>query len=391
MWKNRICYWGLTITFAVMLFFFSKPYLLCVCILMIALAFLTRILLKKDMEKISISFQAGREYGEKARETMWIEIQVSHRLLSAGAVRMDLEIRNKMFGMDEERHLLLPLSGTKNRYQIPEFVPLCGEMQVRCRKVQVRDVWSLFSLQMNQKPEESVIVYPRKVGIQLQLTSKTTGAQLSEGFALNQKGKDPSEMFDIRDYVPGDDIRSIHWKLSSKTDSLILRQASDPSHYRIAVLPDFCMEKSDGESVSTEERNLAVSIGIALGEQLLAKGMAFCMALPTDTGLYFFEINNEQELYRMITNWMKFEVPAKEGTGLEYFKNQHREQQFTRLMILSAGRYQANLAEIQNYIGITVIHTEDRAKHLKVSEDGSVMMIEIPTTREKQETYRIRC
>lgn len=51
----------------------------------------------------------------------------------------------------------------------------------------------------------------------------------------NRKGSDASEMFDIRDYVPGDDIRTIHWKLSGKTDELIVRQASAPSHYNIAL------------------------------------------------------------------------------------------------------------------------------------------------------------
>ena len=390
MWRNRICYWGFTIAFAVLLFFFSKPYLLCVCIILVALAFFTRMLLKQDMEKISISFHADRHDSEDVREAMWIEIRTEHKLLSAGTVRLDLEIHNKMFGVTEERHLLLPLSDRLHHYRIPDFIPLCGEMQVSCKEIRVRDVWNLFSIRMERCPEESVIVYPRKVSVQVQLSHKAVGAQLSEGFMQNQKGKDPTEMFDIRDYVPGDDIRSIHWKLSSKTDSLILRQASDPSHYKIAILPDF-HRTGRNEKGRTEECNLAVSVGIALCEQLLAKGMAFCVALPADSGLYFYEINNEQEFYRMLPYWMSIEVPQKAGTGLEYFKNQHMEQYFTRLLILSAGCYQAGLAEIQNYIGITVIHTDEHADRLTVSENGSVAMVEIPTGQERQESYQINC
>ena len=308
MWRNRICYWGFTIAFAVLLFFFSKPYLLCVCIILVALAFFTRLLLKQDMEKISISFHADSHDSEDVREAMWIEIRTEHKLLSAGTVRQDLEAHNKMFGVTEERHLLLPLSDRLHHYRIPDFIPLCGEMQVRCKEIRVRDVWNLFSIQMERCPEESVIVYPRKVSVQVQFSHKAVGAQLSEGFMQNQKGKDPTEMFDIRDYVPGDDIRSIHWKLSSKTDSLILRQASDPSHYRIAILPDF-HRTGRNEKGRTEECNLAVSVGIALCEQLLAKRMAFCVALPADSGLYFYEINNEQEFYRMLPYWMSIEVP----------------------------------------------------------------------------------
>ena len=80
----------------------------------------------------------------------------------------------------------------------------------------------------------------------------------------NRKGNDLSEIFDIREYVPGDDIRSIHWKLSSKTDTLILKEASDPSHYNVVILPDFG-RKQLGETVSAREVNAAVGIGVAVG------------------------------------------------------------------------------------------------------------------------------
>lgn len=57
------------------------------------------------------------------------------------------------------------------------------------------------------------------------------------GLTRSRKGTDASEMFDIRSYVPGDDIRSIHWKLSGKTDELIVRQASDRTHYDLVIRP----------------------------------------------------------------------------------------------------------------------------------------------------------
>lgn len=78
-------------------------------------------------------------------------------------------------------------------------------------------------------------------------------------------------MFDIREYVPGDDIRSIHWKLSSKTEDLIVRQASDPSHYNVILMPDLGLRQREIEN-SEGERSTAVSVSIALGEYLLKCG-----------------------------------------------------------------------------------------------------------------------
>ena len=86
----------------------------------------------------------------------------------------------------------------------------------------------------------------------------------------NRKGNDLSEIYDIREYVPGDDIRSIHWKLSSKTENLILREASDPSHYNVVLLPDFgqdFMKEEQSENVI----NAAVAVGASIGQRLIRK------------------------------------------------------------------------------------------------------------------------
>lgn len=44
-----------------------------------------------------------------------------------------------------------------------------------------------------------------------------------------------SENHDLRLYRPGDDLRNIHWKLSSKTGKLILREPVEPLHKQMLV------------------------------------------------------------------------------------------------------------------------------------------------------------
>ena len=58
-----------------------------------------------------------------------------------------------------------------------------------------------------------------------QVTLSPTPA-LAEDSSLSRRGDDPSEVFQLREYQQGDDVRRIHWKLSSKLDKLILRESS---------------------------------------------------------------------------------------------------------------------------------------------------------------------
>jgi len=76
----------------------------------------------------------------------------------------------------------------------------------------------------------------------------------NDGLLQNRKGTDYSEIFDLRDYRSGDDVRAIHWKLSGKLDRLVVKEASDPTRYQVVLMPDLGREDPDGESgVKTAE------------------------------------------------------------------------------------------------------------------------------------------
>ena len=76
---------------------------------------------------------------------------------------------------------------------------------------------------------------------------------------MNKKGSDYSETFQLREYVPGDSIKQIHWKLSEKLDKLVVREASLPVQKSTLVFWDkyaengFSPEEADAMAeVATE-------------------------------------------------------------------------------------------------------------------------------------------
>lgn len=48
-----------------------------------------------------------------------------------------------------------------------------------------------------------------------------------------------SEIHDLREYRPGDSLHEIHWKLSAKTDKLIVREAEEPDLGLVVLSFDF--------------------------------------------------------------------------------------------------------------------------------------------------------
>lgn len=55
---------------------------------------------------------------------------------------------------------------------------------------------------------------------------------------LEDRGKDSSELYDIREFRDGDKLRQIHWKLSSKTEEYMVRDLVTPIDTNIYVFFD---------------------------------------------------------------------------------------------------------------------------------------------------------
>lgn len=375
---------------ALLLFFFSDPFLLWVIAVLFGIGLLSALLLWADSRRLRLTLctASGGRAGQPLRLTL--EAGPS-RFLAAARITVELETESVMFGASERRRLLFPLRGGQYAFSTELTPTLCGETCFRCAAVSVSGPLDLFRFRCRPFAEARTVLYPQPAGLELILSRETVGAADAEGLMQNRRGSDPSEIFDIRDYVPGDDVRTIHWKLSCKTDGLIVRQASDPSHYDVALLPDLGLAQKD-RKVTAAELNSAVAAAIALGEGLLSQGTAFCLAIPTSQGLMMHEVRSLRRLHDLLPQWMGLQVPAQSGVGLECFRMEHLDQHFTRLLVVSAGKYSADPAALSRRIGVTVVSTADGSAAPAYAALGAgCELVVLPARAPRDETYRIVC
>lgn len=388
--KSRLGYAALLLSMVVLLVVFSKPFLLVMLLVLTGLVVLTAGLVRIDAERLQVEFHVRT--GEQAgRETpLTFLVHTRGRLLAVRSVLVELEIHNAMFHTTECRQFLLRITGKEDVFQTMLRLEQCGETDFRCVRIQAQDLMNLFSRPCRGCPSVRTVVYPPRVSVQVSLSRELTGEPRADGLMQNRRGNDPSEMFEIREYLPGDDVRSIHWKLSAKMDKLFLRQASAPAHDYIALLPDLGLTRN-GQSVSRTERNGAVALGVAIGEQLVQQGMMFCMVIPAEDGLHCCEVHSPREFQTALTHWLGYPVRQEGGAGLKYLCAEHLEQSFTRLVILSAGRYEGELSELDSQIGVTVVSAVDSqaAVYAQLNENREV--VEVPAVPSGDEVFRILC
>ena len=111
---------------------------------------------------------------------------------------------------------------TTSRGQVPLPTDFCGQLQCRVTRVECRDLLGLLALR--RKCPDPVITTVLPAAIPPDIVPDLDFA-LDTAVQLKPKyGGGYSEEHDLREYRPGDTVNSIHWKLSSKTDEVIVRE-----------------------------------------------------------------------------------------------------------------------------------------------------------------------
>ena len=106
----------------------------------------------------------------------------------------------------------------------------CGTYRFSSAKVRVYDMFGLFFIPRTIELPGEVVVMP--------VPSMPAAMPDLSGFkakGLRKSNKSHTEIYDIREYVPGDPIKRIHWKLSAKKDMLMIKEPQEETfgHSRI--------------------------------------------------------------------------------------------------------------------------------------------------------------
>lgn len=100
----------------------------------------------------------------------------------------------------------------------------CGLLEFRVKKLRAYDYLGLFAFPLPRPEPARLLVEPDPLDPGPLSIPEGWGARPSPGSAPR---KSLGEDYDLREYRPGDPLRSVHWKLSSKWDDLIVREPAE--------------------------------------------------------------------------------------------------------------------------------------------------------------------
>ncbi|MBN1945821.1 MAG: DUF58 domain-containing protein [Bradymonadales bacterium] len=162
------------------------------------------------------------------------------------------------------------------------------------------------SLEIGQ--DLTLMVFPRRVA---GLRPRLFGLRSQGEQAPIQIGRG-MEYYGLKDYQVGEDVRAIHWKVSARRGTLVVREVEQERHRTMTLaIPNQLPPGGDDQSRESLER--AIEVVAAMAERYLAQAYAVTLVtlngrVPAGTG--------PGQLYRIRTELALLDVLRQEGPAV---------------------------------------------------------------------------
>lgn len=377
MLKNRVFYVLLLAVTALIYVFTNTYYTLTLLAICVVLPLVSLVLMLISGRKITIGLELPQT-AEKNAANLSYRINNPSRYPVAG-ITFRIRMENQMTGAVRERRVSATAG---SRETVSAELSLqnskVGTVVVSTTKIRVYDAFGLFVFRKTDLPDHAVIIYPdmRNVEVYMEKPVENTGD--GSRYSPDKPGWDVSEIFALREYVPGDEIRKIHWKLSGKTDRTMVRDFSLPLNYSVFLL----LELSRG---SEELVDAQVEIFLTISRTLLENGISHNMGWydAAEEKFHVEELDDFQELELATAEVLSSYAAEESGAAIDfYIASGYRSSNNILLYVVTEPKLD-KIAELEvNQRMQTILIYEDEAEAKAAEQEIEAVTVSVKEAAE---------
>ncbi len=325
MWKRRAL-WAAALLLTAVVYFFENnagTLTLFVSLLLLPLFGLLPLLCPVSVE---LAVPAVAERGQRSAGTVRVK---SGGILPLPRVAVRLVCRNLRTGeeaMQEAVLSLLPKQTHEAKFRLD--CPHCGKVRMEVGEVTVYDLFGLVRRQKRVAARAEVTVLPVLFQPELVLMDSSAALPDSEIYASDRPGSDPGKTFSIREYIPGDALRRIHWKLSEKTDRLMVRE------FGLPVVSEVLLLLETAGSADADAANAVTGVFASVSRALLSQGCAHQVGWQGTAEFCLQTVAAEQDFDVMLEALLRL-PPRESGSVARAFSEAAPHGGFAHVLVVA--------------------------------------------------------
>lgn len=224
-----------------------------------------------------------------------------------------ITVQNRLTLEETEKLLILsaaPMGETEIKFEIKSGY--CGYLKARISGLWLLD-WVGFlpvRCKAGADAEAKAAVLPDTFAPHVFLNLSATEWEDAEDWSQLFKGNDRTEVFSLRDYVPGDSLKQIHWKLSAKRGELIVREGSLPIEKSLLIFWD-----KNTREVSPAEMDAMAECTASVSQEIMNQGYLFTLGWTEGNQCVFEAIDTGEQLLQAIPRMLKYGPEISGSSG----------------------------------------------------------------------------
>lgn len=236
----RIIIYGFFLGINGLMFYFLHSHFYFTLLILMLVAPVVSVLCAALLKRyISIEVKALGENCARQHEEVYFQIKVKNpSFLMTLDAKLCVEFENTFLNTKGSKVVSIPIRVKQGyTFEIPVTPSLPGIIKVRVAKVKIKDLMGFWFFNKKVDVTSEMPVVPFRRG-SFQYDASAVEQGMLESEESTKRGNDFSDVQEIREYIPGDRLMSIHWKLSAKRDILMVKDRVSMSDKQLVIVPE---------------------------------------------------------------------------------------------------------------------------------------------------------
>ena len=376
---NKITYIVSVVLLLVVFVLTANAAALAAALALIAMPVITVVACRASVAALKLGFELPRSC--VVGSPLVLRITLDRPALFRGRVELVFSVRNLLTGALATYPIsLAPAASRPAVFDLKLDSSVCGARVITLETAHLVDEMGFTSLALEDVAyRESFAVYPQVDDIQTDPRQSASASLEGTSYDPHRSGQDPSEVFDLRSYREGDAIKSIHWKLSTRFDDVLVREASRPQDHAIAILfgvfaCDF--ERPDRADVLSAALSLTASVSLALMRQ----GYHHLVVIAPEGALGVYPVDDRRGFDKMLDALTATPLASVPPTSNMRYAKLVKARGISKTVLVAVDANESDFVGMGRLTDLSVLHVSDSVESYSVEHGSNYLITHCPAS-----------
>ena len=275
-----------------------------------------------------------------------VDVAVSNSTVNGEPIRVILSMKNRSvlpvffcsvklnvvninFGLENTQVKRFSLTGkTEKEVPIDVNCKYCGKYFIKVESVKLYDYLGIFWIRKARNMKFQTCMYPQYYNVNSISQVMRTNYEKEKYFS-HRKGQILSELLQYREYVPGDNLKLINWKISGKSDELMVREFDTPTDNQLVIIFD----TFEGNRVY---KNLVYTVLVSISLTYAQSGISHYISWynPVKNCIENHNIETFEDVFRIIQLIFENET-ERDHISINYLLENHELDKYAKVIYVT--------------------------------------------------------